>query len=217
MKKSLTALAVLAFVGTAAAQSSVTLFGVADVGVAHLSGSTLSKTGVSTGGANISRWGFRGTEDLGGGLKAGFWLEAGMNMDDGTGKGTGGGMAFNRRATVSLMGDWGELRVGRDDTPTFLSTLIFDPFLTNGVGGTMGFVMLGAPIQISNSVATSCRAIWEASTVRCSMRGANSSMPPAPVPARRVTTPVHGRATARARSMWHWPLASCAVLPARTT
>ena len=152
MKKSLTALAVLAFVGTAAAQSSVTLFGVADVGVAHLSGSTLSKTGVSTGGANISRWGFRGTEDLGGGLKAGFWLEAGMNMDDGTGKGTGGGMAFNRRATVSLMGDWGELRVGRDDTPTFLSTLIFDPFLTNGVGGTMGFVMLGAPIQISNSV-----------------------------------------------------------------
>ena len=152
MKKSLIAWAALAVVGAASAQSSVTLFGVADVGVARLTGDGTSKTGVSTGGANISRWGFRGTEDLGQGLKAGFWLEAGMNLDDGTGKGTGGGMAFNRRATVSLQGEFGEVRLGRDDSPTFLSTLIFDPFLTNGVGGTMSFIMLGAPIQVSNTV-----------------------------------------------------------------
>lgn len=152
MKKSLIAWAALAAVGAASAQSSVTLFGVADVGVARLTGNGTSKTGVSTGGANISRWGFRGTEDLGQGLKAGFWLEAGMNLDDGTGKGAGGGMAFNRRSTVSLLGDFGELRLGRDDAPTFLSTLIFDPFLTNGVGGTMSFIMLGAPIQVSNTV-----------------------------------------------------------------
>lgn len=152
MKKSLIAWAALAAVGAASAQSSVTMFGVADVGVAHLTGNGTSKTGVSTGGANISRWGFRGMEDLGGGLKAGFWLEAGMNLDDGSGKGTGGGLAFNRRSTVSLLGKFGELRLGRDDSPTFLSTLIFDPFLTNGVGGTMSFIMLGAPIQISNSI-----------------------------------------------------------------
>jgi predicted porin len=155
------ALACLA--GASSAQSKVEIFGVVDVGIAHLSGSGASRTGMSTGGANISRLGFRGTEDLGGGLKAGFWLEAGLDVDSGQGKATGGGLSFNRRSTVSLMGNWGELRLGRDDSATFLSTLIFDPFLTNGVGGTGAFTMLGipgtatgnggAPIQISNALS----------------------------------------------------------------
>lgn len=149
--------------GAASAQSKVEIFGVVDVGVTHLNGSGPSKTGLSTGGANISRLGFRGTEELGGGLRAGFWLEAGMDVDSGSGKASGGGLSFNRRSTVSLSGDFGEVRLGRDDSATFLSTLIFDPFLTNGVGGTMGFTMLGipgtgtatggAPIQISNAVS----------------------------------------------------------------
>ncbi|GGH52006.1 porin [Comamonas phosphati] len=147
--------------GTALAQSKVELFGVVDVGVAHLGGSGASKTGLSTGGANISRLGFRGTEDLGGGLKAGFWLEAGLDVDSGAGK-AAGSLSFNRRSTVSLMGNWGEVRLGRDDSATFLNTLIFDPFLTNGVGGTGAFTMLGipgvpstggAPIQISNALS----------------------------------------------------------------
>ena len=129
--------------------------------MAHLGGSGASKTGLSTGGANISRLGFRGTEDLGGGLKAGFWLEAGLDVDSGVGKAAGGSLNFNRRSTVSLMGNWGEVRLGRDDSATFLNTLIFDPFLTNGVGGTGAFTMLGipgvpstggAPIQISNAL-----------------------------------------------------------------
>ncbi|MGD9760499.1 MAG: porin, partial [Comamonas sp.] len=107
--------------GAASAQSKVELFGVVDVGVAHLGGSGASKTGLSTGGANISRLGFRGTEDLGGGLKAGFWLEAGLDVDSGAGKATGGGLNFNRRSTVSLMGNWGEVRLGRDDSATFLN------------------------------------------------------------------------------------------------
>ena len=96
---------------------------------------------------------------MGGGLKAGFWLEAGMDVDSGQGKTAGvGSLSFNRRSTVSLLGGFGELRLGRDDTPTFLSTLIFDPFLTNGVGGTMAFAMQGipgapgAPIQYSNTI-----------------------------------------------------------------
>lgn len=154
MNKLLIALASLAAFGTASAQSTVTVFGVADVGVAHVSGTGGSVTGVSTGGANISRLGFRGTEDMGGGLKASFWLEAGMDVDSGTGK-TANALSFNRRSTVSLSGGFGELRLGRDDAATFLSTLIFDPFLTNGVGGTMTFVMrTGAPlIQISNAVS----------------------------------------------------------------
>lgn len=133
----------------AQAQSSVTLFGTVDVGVSHVRTEIGSKTGLSHSGANISRYGFRGVEDLGGGLNASFWLEAGFSPDTGE---TGAG--FNRRATVSLSGRWGELRLGRDDSATFLNTLIFDPFLTNGVGGTNTFVMNGAPtIQISNAVS----------------------------------------------------------------
>jgi len=143
----------------------VTIFGTIDVAVAHIGGSGKSTTGLSTGGANISRVGLRGTTeelDSNYGLKAGFWLEAGIDVDTGNGKSINGALQFNRRATVSLSGDFGELRLGRDDSATFLSTLIFDPFLTNGVGGTMSFAMLGipgvvntggAPIQISNAVS----------------------------------------------------------------
>jgi len=83
MKKSLIALAVLAASGAAMAQSSVTLFGVADVGVTYVDGAR-NWTGL-TSGQLISRIGFRGTEDLGGGLKANFWMEAGVNLDNGDG------------------------------------------------------------------------------------------------------------------------------------
>jgi predicted porin len=153
MKKALIALAAATLAAGACAQSSVTLFGVVDVGVARVTGDGVSRTGLSTGGANISRLGFRGVEDLGGGLSASFWLEAGLDVDTGQGK-TNGALAFNRRSTVSVANAaWGELRLGRDDAATFLNTLIFDPFLTNGVGGNNAFIMLGAPIQISNAIS----------------------------------------------------------------
>lgn len=140
--------ALLASAG-AQAQSSVTMFGTVDLGLTRVTADGASRTGLSHSNANISRFGFRGVEDLGGGLKAGFWLEAGLSPDDGTTS-----TAFNRRATVSLMGNWGEVRLGRDDSATFLNTLLFDPFMTNGVGGTNAFVMNGAPtIQISNAVS----------------------------------------------------------------
>jgi len=136
---------------TAHAQSSVTLFGTVDVGITHLRADGGSTTGVSHSNANISRWGFKGEEDLGNGLKAGFHLEAGFSPDTGTPAAAGG---FNRRATVSLHGGFGEIRLGRDDSASFLNTLIFDPFLTNGVGGTHAFLLNGAPtIQISNAVS----------------------------------------------------------------
>ncbi len=99
MKKTLIALAVLAAAGTASAQSSVTLFGVVDATLAHGSGSVANKTALVPSGYNSSRLGFRGTEDLGGGLSASFWLEAGLNNDNGTGaatntnnRSTGGGV-----------------------------------------------------------------------------------------------------------------------------
>jgi len=156
----------LASTGAYAEGVDVTIFGTIDVAVAHINGSGKSTTGLSTGGANISRVGLRGTtEELGDyGIKGSFWLEAGIDVDTGNGKAQNNSNAlqFNRRATVSLSGDFGEIRLGRDDSATFLSTLIFDPFLTNGVGGTMSFAMLGipgvvdtggAPIQISNAIS----------------------------------------------------------------
>ncbi|MGE8396727.1 MAG: porin, partial [Comamonas sp.] len=84
MKKSLIALAALAASGFAMAQSSVTLFGVVDTGVTYVDGGT-NWSGLTSGNNATSRLGFRGVEDLGGGLKANFWLEAGINADSGAG------------------------------------------------------------------------------------------------------------------------------------
>ena len=90
----------------------------------------ISRTTLANSGYNSSRLGFRGTEDLGGGLAASFWLEAPITNDDGaTGVST-----FARRSTVSLSGGFGEIRLGRDYTPTFWNDTVFDPFGTNGVG-----------------------------------------------------------------------------------
>ena len=140
MKKSLVALAILAAAGVASAQSSVTLFGVVDATVAHGSGSGIgssSKSQITNSGYNSSRIGFRGTEDLGGGMRAGFWVEGGMNNDEGTGLAAGGGMNWARRSTVSLLGGFGEVRLGRDYTPTFFNKTVFDPFGTNGLGSEL--------------------------------------------------------------------------------
>ena len=152
------ALAVALVLGTVGATpawaqaSQATIFGTVDLAATHLSNGGGSTTGMSHSGGNISRIGLRGTEDLGSGYGAGFWFESGLNAKDGSAGGPAGNF-WNRRATVSLTGPFGELRLGRDDSATFLNTLIFDPFLTNGVAGTQSFVMNGAPIQISNAVS----------------------------------------------------------------
>lgn len=140
MKKSLIALAVLAASGAAMAQSSVTLFGVVDAGISRLSSGGRDVTGLSNSANSSSRIGFRGVEDLGGGLKAGFWLEGAISNDSGTGAGGGAagpGLEFKRRATVSLLGNFGEVRLGRDYTAAYqnLTTVGVDPFGDVGVGG----------------------------------------------------------------------------------
>ncbi|MBT2321681.1 porin [Variovorax paradoxus] len=158
MKQLMLALSALAAAGTAAAQSSLTVFGVIDAGVSHYStksrswGLTLprqvtqSQTVLSNSGYNSSRLGFRGTEDLGGGLAASFWLEAPVAND------TGGGIAnFGRRSTVSLSGPFGELRLGRDYTPSFWNDGVFDPFGVNGVGTNL--------IAVVNSNLAAARAL----------------------------------------------------------
>ena len=137
MKKSLLALAALtAFAGAASAQSSVTLFGVVDVAGTYIDNDQASKYLLASSGNSSSRLGFRGVEDLGGGLRAGFWLEASIAPDDG-----GTTFNFQRRSTISLLASWGELRLGRDYTPTFWNWTIFDPFGTNGVGSSTNLAL----------------------------------------------------------------------------
>src|SRR5262245_40141640 len=91
MKKSLIALAVLAAAGAASAQSSVALFGIIDATYAYGKGNgtgSTKKNQLTNSGYNASRLGFRGTEDLGSGMSASFWLEAGLVNDDGQGVAT---------------------------------------------------------------------------------------------------------------------------------
>lgn len=152
MKKSLLALAVLgAFAGVASAQSSVSLYGTVDLSAKYVkndgSGRRLS---LSQDGINSSQLGFKGIEDLGGGLKAGFVLLAGVNADSGTTN----AQFFNRRSTVSLMGGFGEVRLGRDYTPTFWNNTIFDAFGTNGLGDSSHVQQLGVAtfVRANNSI-----------------------------------------------------------------
>ena len=141
MKKSLIALAVLAASGAAMAQSSVTVFGVVDQAVSYTNGG-VNWNGINSGGNATSRIGFRGVEDLGGGLKANFWLEAGIAADSGSGNSgyskntdtAGDGLAFKRRSTVGLEGGFGEVRLGRDLTEAYKAVSRYDVFGQVGFG-----------------------------------------------------------------------------------
>jgi predicted porin len=118
MKKSLVALAMLA-ASTAFAQSSVTLYGVADAWLGQTSltigaGAAVKQIKLDSGGYNGSRWGLRGSEDLGGGLKANFQVESGFNID--TGSSAQGGLLFGRQAYVGLSGGFGAINFGRQYT-----------------------------------------------------------------------------------------------------
>jgi len=82
MKKSLVALAVLAFAGAASAQSSVTLYGKFNAGFGKTTGGKFQMRNGPDG--SDSRFGFRGSEDLGGGMRANFLFEAGVDVESGS-------------------------------------------------------------------------------------------------------------------------------------
>ncbi|SEK16876.1 MULTISPECIES: porin [unclassified Variovorax] len=161
MKKILPVLSALAVAGTAAAQSSVTLFGVVDAGISRYStkssawgpvparDSSQRQTVLSSSGNSSSRIGFRGTEDLGAGLAAGFWLEAPVANDSGA----SGVADFGRRSTLSLSGGFGELRLGRDYTASFWNDAVFDPFGVNGVGTNL-IAVVNNNLAASRALAT---------------------------------------------------------------
>jgi len=152
MKKSILAVAALtAFAGAASAQSSVTLFGIVDASYSIGNGSISDLTSIRNSGLASSRLGFRGIEDMGGGARAGFHLEAALGNDDGN----AAGFNFQRRSTVSWGGGWGEVRLGRDYTPHFWTHTVYDAFGTNGVGSSaaLGSLGGGTAVRASNSVA----------------------------------------------------------------
>jgi len=114
--------------GGAQAQSQVTVYGIVDVALAHMNNADAAGHGVtrepSLTGSLPSRIGFRGSEDLGGGLAAVFNLESGFNPDVGT-PGQGGRL-FGRQAWVGLRGRWGTVQLGRILNMTYLATMKSD-------------------------------------------------------------------------------------------
>jgi predicted porin len=129
MKKTLVALAVLAASGASMAQSTVTLYGIADfwfgIDTVDNGKTSLSQTKLDSGGVNGSRFGLRGSEDLGAGLKANFQFEQGFSIDTGasssvtnnSGVTATSGSTFSRHSWVGLSGDFGSTRFGRTPTP----------------------------------------------------------------------------------------------------
>ena len=142
MKKSLIALAVLGASGFAMAQSTVTLYGVADAGIGKVAGGKTQMMSAGTVNNGNSRIGVRGVEDLGGGLKAGFNFESGLSLKDGTTAASGPGF-WSRAANMYIGGGWGTFLMGRTLNPSFYGFASWE--LTGAanytvVGNTFGFV-----------------------------------------------------------------------------
>jgi predicted porin len=154
VKKSLLALAVLSsFAGVASAQSSVTIYGIVDAGItAERGGADGSITKLSTGVQQGNRLGFKGTEDLGNGLKANFQLENGFDLD--TGATRQSGRLFGRQAYVGLSGNFGAVNLGRQYDPIFVVMDTIDPFSTGLTGATSNLMNPGN-VRTDNSITYS--------------------------------------------------------------
>jgi predicted porin len=164
MKKSLLALAVLgAFAGAASAQSSVTLYGRVDGGFGRsdpregITSDQSATTGIFSGVLGGNRWGLRGSESLGGGLRGIFALESGFTLDDGVS--AQGGRLFGRQAYAGLAGGFGSLVLGRvaafsSGTGDFDRFGTLDPFRT-GVGnlGFQATMSSANSLRLDNAVA----------------------------------------------------------------
>lgn len=135
-------LAMMSMAGAAQAQSSVTMYGLFDISFgsfenAHLSSASPRVTQVESGKMTTSFLGFKGVEDLGGGLKALFTLETFMRLDTGAQGRVPGAkpdVFWARNANVGISGDFGRLMLGRMDNFLYQQALMFNPF-----GGSFGF------------------------------------------------------------------------------
>lgn len=135
MKKRLIAVAALTLVsGVTSAQSSVTVYGILDVGLLtqNHAPTGAASTNMANGGIAMSIWGFRGTEDLGGGLKAKFNLEGHFKPDTGAIEGGanlgGNGALFRRQSNVGISSDkFGTVTLGNQYGPAVLALAATDP------------------------------------------------------------------------------------------
>src|SRR5690606_7365622 len=171
MKKTLLAAALMVgFACVAQADTSVTLYGIVDAGIGHnkskgssafvgtdadgndiynpwaaagRTGFDSKRTGLINGIQSGNRWGLKGSEDLGNGLRAVFQLESGFNL--GTGNSAQGGRLFGRHATVGLAGDsWGQLDFGRQTNIASKYFGSIDPFGTAFDQANLGGVISAA-------------------------------------------------------------------------
>ena len=114
---------------TAHAQSTVTIYGIVDAAAAYSkNGDGKTVKSLISGQGGTSRLGFRGTEDLGDGLRAIFNLEGAVNVDTGTGAAAGGGFNWQRQAWVGLVGSFGQITLGRQFRPEARAVFGMDPF-----------------------------------------------------------------------------------------
>jgi len=159
MKKTILGMAVLtAFASSAWAQTNVTVYGIVDAGIAYRNdGNPAGKTtSMESGQQSGSRLGFRGTEDLGGGMSAIFTVENGFNIDSGVlGQ---GGRLFGRQAWVGLAGNFGNVKLGRQQTILYYAMDQLDPFHINLAGNSQKVFGYGTyaadPFQRSDNTIT---------------------------------------------------------------
>ena len=150
MKKSIMALAILgAITCQAHAQSSVTVYGIVDTGFSSVDNGTDRTNGLSSGNNSASRIGFKGVENLGGGLQTEFKLENGISTDDGS-----GGSGFSRYAYIGLNGAFGKVRMGRQDNQISEAIIKLDPFSAAGVGNARNFYAGGGVPQRQPNMLT---------------------------------------------------------------
>lgn len=162
MKKIVLACAVMgAFAGAACAQSNVTVYGIVDIAVNHTDNGAASNSrtwSIDNGTQLPSRIGFKGSEDLGGGLSASFQLENGF--DSSTGEMLQGKRIFGRQAWVGLNGSFGSLKLGRQWAPLFLALGEIDPFGVGMAGDASLMFGSGAyPLRTDNTINYALPAI----------------------------------------------------------
>ncbi len=158
MKKNMLAFAAAILCTSGAfAQSSVTITGTSDifVGSMKMAGDDGRKSVVNSGGLTTSWFGFKGTEDLGGGLKASFQLTSFLQTDDGTQGRFKGDTFFSRDANVSLSGSFGSVLLGRWMAPNFLPSVIANP---------LGDSFVFAPLILHMNVPLFNKSGWKATT-----------------------------------------------------
>lgn len=174
MQKKLIALAVAAAAGSAFAQTNVTMYGIADVGYLNATGKQVAPTGnnkfsgIQSGLLSTSRLGFKGTEDLGNGLKALFTIETALQMDaNQTGdtvtngastQANSGVFGMNRQSFIGLSGGFGTVVAGRLQTPV---SDFYSKYAPLGGSGTLDPVLqvqeevgaAGSTDRVDNAVA----------------------------------------------------------------